>query len=114
MIISMGKNIFVDIDDTICETDGMNYSESNPIMKNITFVNKLFEEGHRITYWTARGTKTGTDHRKLTEEQLKIWGAKYHELRLQKPAYDILIDDKAINNISEARLLCNIFSDIVN
>ena len=45
----------------------------------------------------------------IVVEILKNWGVKYHELRLQKPAYDILIDDKAINNISEARLLCNIF-----
>ena len=34
---------------------------------------------------------------KLTKEQLNKWGAKHHELRLDKPFYDVFIDDKNIN-----------------
>jgi len=34
---------------------------------------------------------------KLTENQLKIWGVKYHELIFGKPSFDVVIDDKSIN-----------------
>ena len=27
-------------------------------------------------------------------EQLNKWGAKFHELKMGKPAYDLFIDDK--------------------
>ena len=33
----------------------------------------------------------------LTEKQLKAWGCKYHELKMNKPAYDLWIDDKSEN-----------------
>jgi hypothetical protein len=33
----------------------------------------------------------------MTKEQLKQWGVKYHELWLDKPLFDVLVDDKAIN-----------------
>ena len=32
--------------------------------------------------------------RKLTENQLKKWKVKYHNLILGKPSFDIYIDDK--------------------
>ena len=67
----------------------------------ISHINKLYEEGHEITYWTARGTTTGIDWRLLTEQQLAEWGCKYHHLSVgEKPNYDILICDKAINSES--------------
>jgi hypothetical protein len=90
-------DIFVDIDDTICETNGMDYATAKPWPESIEKVNKLYEAGHHIVYWTARGVKTGIDWREVTENQLKEWGAKYHELRLTKPPYDVFIDDKVIN-----------------
>ena len=93
------KNIYVDIDNTICKTSGSGYENSTPYPERITFINKLFDKGYQITYWTARGTVTGIDYYMLTKDQLETWGAKYHNLILGKPAYDILIDDKAINNI---------------
>ena len=47
--------IYVDIDETICNTDSRrDYSKSEPIKTNILAVNKLFEDGHEITYWSAR------------------------------------------------------------
>ena len=92
-------DIYVDIDNTICYTDGMNYPGAEPIPENIEKVNKLYEQGHNIVYWTARGVKSGINWRSLTEGQLAAWGAKYHELRLDKPPYDIFIDDKTINTL---------------
>lgn len=91
--------VYVDIDETICSkvTDG-NYAVAEPIYKNIDLVNKLYDEGHEIVYWTARGSNTGMDWRDVTESQLNQWGCKRHEIRLGKPAYDVLIDDKVINS----------------
>ena len=95
-------NIYVDIDETICTTPGdkkiaRDYSKSKPIKENIEKVNKLFDHGNTIIYWTARGTKTKMSWFKVTYNQLIEWGAKFHELRMGKPAYDLLICDKAIN-----------------
>ena len=90
--------IFIDIDGTICETpDVSDYSISHPIKKNNKTANDLFKKGHKIIYWTARGTVTGKDWRDVTEKQLKKWKVKYHELRMGKPYYDLFIDDKNVN-----------------
>ena len=102
------REIYVDIDNTICKTSGMDYADSLPIEDNIEIINRLYDSGNNITYWTARGTKSGIDFRELTEGQLKKWGAKYHELKMGKPAYDILIDDKAINQIKEFDFFLNL------
>jgi hypothetical protein len=90
-------NIFVDIDNTICITNEQkNYPLSKPIFVNIAKINKLYEEGHLITYWTARGASSKIDWKELTLNQLKEWGCKYHNLLIgQKPSFDMLIDDKA-------------------
>lgn len=86
----------VDIDNTICYQDfPSNYPNSIPYLDRIAKVNKLFDEGHEIIYWTARGMVSGKDWRDLTLKQLSEWGCKYHELWMKKPAYDVWIDDKA-------------------
>lgn len=87
----------VDIDGTICNTPNGTYLSSKPIAKNIRKINQLYEEGHEIIYWTARGGNSGIDWSDLTRHQLENWGCKFHELRMGKPVYDIWIDDKAIN-----------------
>ncbi|MEX0813502.1 MAG: hypothetical protein WD048_14885 [Chitinophagales bacterium] len=91
-------DIFVDIDNTVMHTEGTDYEKSTPMQENIERVNKLYDEGHYIVYWTARGMKSGLDWTELTEKQLKAAGAKYHELRLTKPPYDVFIDDKVVNS----------------
>jgi hypothetical protein len=89
---------YIDIDETICDKcEDQDYSNAEPITKNIEMINSLFDDGHSIIYWTARGTKTGKDWRRVTEEQFRLWGVKYHELCFNKPVYDYWIDDKAIN-----------------
>ena len=90
--------IFIDIDNTICKTNGLHYQNAIPIKENIEKVNKLFNN-NTIIMWTARGTMTNKNWFKLTYNQLKEWGVLFHELRMGKPAYDILIDDKALNSI---------------
>ena len=93
--------IYVDIDETICLTPGSgarDYTKAQPIQKNIDKINRLYEEGNTIVYWTARGTISGIDWRQITEEQFESWGVKYNKLELKKPYYDLFIDDKAINS----------------
>lgn len=91
--------IFIDIDETICYYNGSrSYEKALPLEDNIKKANMLFDKGHEITYWTARGTITGIDWREVTEEQFKRWGVKYHKLMFGKPAYDLMIDDRTITN----------------
>ena len=90
--------VYVDIDETICiSPEDRDYNKAVPIEKNIKKINKMYDNGDRIVYWTARGTVTGIDHFELTKKQLKDWGCDYTSLRVgDKPHYDIWIDDKAI------------------
>ena len=92
--------IYVDIDHTICSYDEstLDYSKAKPIQKRISKINEMYESGNKIVYWTARGTTTGIDWRKITEKQFQDWNVKYHELKFGKPVYDLFIDDKNINS----------------
>lgn len=93
--------IFIDIDDTICTTvDKSDYNKSIPIIENIEKANILYNQGHTIIYWTARGTQTGVDWKDITIDQFKKWGVKYHNLIFGKPYYDVFIDDKNINALN--------------
>jgi len=88
--------IYVDIDGTICHTEG-GYDNSKPDYNAIAKINKLYDEGHTIVYWTARGQATGKDWTELTAMQLVQWGCKFHDVIMrQKPSYDLLVDDKSI------------------
>jgi hypothetical protein len=93
----------VDIDNTICWTrrnaqGKWDYPNSTPFEERINRINDLYDDGHTIIYWTARGSGSGIDWTELTKQQLDSWGCKYHEVRLGKPSYDIWIDDKAFND----------------
>ena len=101
------KVAFVDIDETICfYEDKRVYGTATPNQDNIAKINKLYDEGWKIVYWTARG---GSDNSKakgrcyydLTKNELESWGCKFHDLCTgskgysPKPLYDLVIDDKA-------------------
>ena len=93
--------IYVDIDETICNTPKeLDYSLATPIIDNIKKINLLYEQGHTIVYWTARGTVTGISWEDVTRCQFKEWGVKFHELKFGKPNYDLFICDKAINSLN--------------
>lgn len=98
----------IDIDGTICingDCSSCKYEGSIPIPERIEKINSLFEQGHTIKYFTARGMGRYSDNSdkatqkfyNLTKMQLEIWGCKYHELILGKPSGDIYIDDKGMN-----------------
>lgn len=98
------KRALVDIDETICYyKDKRIYELAIPQEENIKKINKLYEEGWYITYWTGRGGHSDIDYYDLTEQQLDSWGCKYHDIitgfskagNNTKPSFDLVIDDKA-------------------
>ena len=92
--------IYIDIDETICFYESeRNYNLAKPDYDRIEKINKLYDEGHEITYYSARGSTTGIDWIETTKNQLTTWGCKFHNLSVgQKPPYDLLICDKAVNS----------------
>lgn len=86
-----------DIDGTLCTNTDGDYSKAQPFYEVIAQVNRLYDEGHQILLYTARGATTGIDWRELTERQLKEWNVHYHGLFMGKPTADVYIDDKAMN-----------------
>ena len=98
-----------DIDGTICTpTKGRDYESAKPFENRIKTINKLYDEGNYIIFLTARAMGRFSDERHkiaqvtaeevlfdLTQQQLKEWGVRYHELIMGKPHADMFIDDKA-------------------
>ena len=101
------KVALVDIDETICfYPTKRKYDLAEPSLENIAKINKLYDEGWKIVYWTARGGSqaskdAGRCYHKFTWNQLKAWGCKFHDLSTGtkgdyiKPPYDLVVDDKA-------------------
>mgnify|MGYP001243645255 CR=1 FL=1 len=97
----------VDIDGTICTQSGTDYETAKPHLERIEKLNKLYDEGNEIVYFTARGMgrHDGNTHRaykqfyEFTRQQLVSWGVKHHDLILGKPAADVYVDDKGIKDL---------------
>ena len=99
-----------DIDGTICkklhDPENDDYGDAVPYKERIERVNNLYDQGHTIIFQTARGMgrndnnpqKAIEEFYSLTKDQLGRWGCKYHMLFLGKPAGDIYVDDKGIND----------------
>ena len=110
----MSKRYCVDIDGTICTpTVGRDYHKAEPWKNRIKVLNKLYDEGNYIIYFTARAMGRFSDQPHsiasvsaeavlfdLTKQQLDDWGVKYHELIMGKPHADYFIDDKAWTDVS--------------
>tara|TARA_B100001093_G_scaffold343962_2_gene328686 strand:+ start:11177 stop:11527 length:351 start_codon:yes stop_codon:yes gene_type:complete len=110
----MSKRYCVDIDGTICTpTVGRDYHKAEPWQDRIKVLNKLYDEGNYIIYFTARAMGRFSEHPhsiasvkaeavlfELTQKQLNDWGVKYHELIMGKPHADYFIDDKARTDVS--------------
>lgn len=79
------KNYLIDIDGTICddipneEPERMATAALYP--DALVTINKWFEEGHIITFFTSRVE----EHRSVTEIWLKENGFNYHALLMGKP-----------------------------
>ena len=89
------KVALVDIDETICfYPEVRRYDLGVPNYDNIAKINKLYDSGWKIIYWTARGSTSGIDYREHTLTQLAEWKCKL-QCGDQKPHFDLVIDDKA-------------------
>lgn len=93
----MKKQVYViDLDKTLL--DGPCYAESEPIPGRVEVVNRLYDEGHTIILYTARGATSGGNWFRVTYDTLIKYGVKFTELRMGKFHYDVWVDDKAIND----------------
>lgn len=79
------KNYLIDIDGTICDDIPNEEPERMLTAKlypdALVTINKWFEEGHHICFFTSRTE----EHRTYTETWLKKNGFKYHSLLMEKP-----------------------------
>lgn len=99
-------NYVFDIDGTICTNTYGKYDSASPFKERIQKINRLYDEGNSITFFTARGMNTLNaniekvyeKYYEFTSKQLQNWGVKYHKLILGKPSADVYVDDKGIND----------------
>ena len=94
------KTIYIGIDNTICITHGFDYENAKPIQKRIDKINKLYNEGNRVIYWFNRNIISGRDNMTFSYDQLNKWGCKFHQVKSNKPTYDLFIDNKNITSKS--------------
>jgi hypothetical protein len=79
------KNYLIDIDGTIC--DDIPNEEPERMSLAVVYpdamdkVNKWYDEGHIITFFTSRLE----EHREITEDWLRRNGFRYHGLLVGKP-----------------------------
>jgi dTDP-glucose 4,6-dehydratase len=104
-LVPAHKTFVIDIDGVIAGlTPGNDYRLAQPLTDTIAAINRLYDAGHKIVLFTARGSGTGLDWREVTEGQMAAWGVKHHELRLGKPAADYYIDDRLLSPSELQRL----------
>lgn len=100
----MGSTTFVDFDSTLTTGEGdpwwVDKLDETPRREMINLVNELFKQNHTIIIYTARREEV----REETEYYLNKWGVMYHALRMGKPGYDFLIDDRAISDENALQL----------
>tara|TARA_B100000686_G_C16340132_1_gene737497 strand:- start:191 stop:544 length:354 start_codon:yes stop_codon:yes gene_type:complete len=99
------KNLCFDLDGVICLNTYGDYEKAKPINDAIKKINYLYDNNYYIIIFTARymGFAKGDLKKAIkkgyafTQNQLNLWGLKYHKLLFGKPEYDIIIDDKSYN-----------------
>jgi len=95
---SLKKIFCFDIDGVILSlTPDNDYSKSKPINSTVKLINTLYNQGHYIIIFTARGYITKINWESITIKQLQDIGLLYHELKFGKPAADYYIDDRFIS-----------------
>ncbi len=93
--LKLRKKLFCfDLDGVICEninyknSNLINYNKSKPIRSAVRAINKLYDDGHRIVIYTARGMTRYNGNISLvkkklgniTTNSLKSWKLKYQKL----------------------------------
>jgi len=79
------KNYLIDIDGTVTEDvpneEPHRMSEVEPYPGSVETINRWYEEGHIITFFTSRTD----DHRQITIDWLNSYNFKWHQLLMNKP-----------------------------
>jgi hypothetical protein len=79
------KNFLIDIDGTICDDipneEPERMKTCAPYPEALEMINKWYDEGHVITFFTSRTE----EHRVMTEAWLAEHNFKYHGLLMNKP-----------------------------
>jgi len=81
------------------------YHLAKPKHDVIAMVNSLYDKGHKIVIFTARGMQTCNgdfrkihdNYREMTEKWLEDNGVKYHKLLFGKVSGDYYVDDKGLS-----------------
>jgi hypothetical protein len=99
------KLFLIDIDGTICDDirneDSHLYETANVFEGALEIINKWYDEGHVITFFTARESKD----RSITENWLQRHGFKYNGLVMDKPRISdgqeyVWIDNKKVRAVT--------------
>lgn len=79
------KNYLIDIDGTVCDDipneEPERMATANHYPDALETLNRWFDQGHIITFFTSRVD----EHREITEKWLDEKGFKYHGLLMNKP-----------------------------
>lgn len=95
---AQSKKFVIDVDGVVASISPNNdYTVATPLTSTIAAINRLYDAGHRIIMFTARGSETGIDWHELTASQLREWGLKFHELHCGKPSADYYVDDRMLS-----------------
>ena len=103
----MKKRVYlIDIDGTICDDikneDSHLYSTAKPFEGSKEQINKLYDEGNKIVFFTARESKD----RETTYNWLLQHGFKFHDLIMDKPrcieddCEYVWVDNKPVRGIT--------------
>ena len=101
---SKNKLFCFDLDGVICKntkyknSNLINYNKSKSITSAIRTINRLYDDGHIIVIYTARGMTRYKGNvslikkklSKITINSLKSWKLKYHKLVFGKIYYDLI------------------------
>ena len=99
------KLFLIDIDGTICDDirneDSHLYPTANVFPRALEIINKWYDEGNVITFFTARESKD----REVTIQWLDKHGFKYHGLVMDKPRINdeqeyVWIDNKKVRAVT--------------
>lgn len=101
----MNKVFLIDIDGTICEDikneEAHLYSTAEVYPDSLKIINKWYDEGNVITFFTARESKDKV----VTEKWLLENGFRYHGLMMDKPRINdgqeyVWIDNRKVRAIT--------------
>ncbi len=101
---STKSELFVDFDGTIVSLE-KDFMHGSPNEELIAILRDYYDNGKRIVIYTARGMKSNNGDIAIIEEKVKpriaewlrLHSVPYHELRIGKPFFEILIDDQVKN-----------------